>query len=153
MSNKQTAPVGAGAMSGTLGSTRRPNYSAITALKSTPERTVYSNGRACGYIEAAGVFRRKFDTKRHILYRLHAIALAEEVLTQIAGVEHLRLIDETGREYWLTLAEVRQYGIAVKDPHFGPQIAVPLRYWRPTRDIETPAEVDTEPAWQQGTLL
>lgn len=151
MNHKQTSPAATGLTSMTLDSARRTNYSATRTPMSTGRR-VYSSGRLCGFIDG-DTFRRTFDSARHVLRRLNAIALADDVLQQIADVEHLRLIDETGREHWLTLAEVHRYGIAVNDPRFGPQLAVPLRYWRQTRDIATPIETEGPPEWRQGSLL
>ena len=150
---KQTAPAATGAMSKNLESARHANGNTGAARVSTG-KPVYSNGRPCGFIRG-NTFVRKFDSARHILHRRQAIALAVDVLQQIAGVDHVQLIDETGREFWLTPAEIREHGYPLNDPHYGAQTVIPLRWWRPTRDIVTADEpqADRPPEWSQDKLL
>jgi len=151
MTTQRTSPAGTGLTSSACGGFRHASYSTRQAGVSTGDgRPVYFNGGLCGFVRG-DTFCRRFDTRKHVLRNRQAIALHADVMSQIAGCVDVCLTDEANTDYWLTIGEIQRYGYPMRDPRFGDQTVIPLRYWRPTREI--PTEVDEEPTWEQGTLL
>jgi len=126
------------------------------SLSSTPSssvstgRPVFFRGEPCGAI-VGDVFERRFNSRLHILRRHSALSFHREVIAQLAGVRWLLAIDETGRQRWALLEELKRNGIKVNDPIYGPQLALPLSAWRAKREDDVPG--DQEPGFVQEALL
>lgn len=113
-------------------------------------RFVYHRGERCGYV-LGDTFVRNYNSHLHILRKFNALSYHRSVLAQLHGVRWLLAIDETGRQRWAKIEEFKRHGIRVDDPIYGPQIALPLRAWRPAR--EETLQDDQGPDWIQGGLL
>ena len=127
-------PVGAGAFSRAVESTRHTHRSTTGAPLSTTGTPVYLNGKIVGR-KVGDVFERPIETSRHIFRLWHAISTHTEVIAQLDGVNWLRCQDENGRDYFATMAELQEHGRPLNHPVYGPQIALALSFWtdRPER--------------------
>lgn len=113
-------------------------------------RPIHFRGEPCGAI-VGDTFERHFNSHLHILRRHGALSFHREVLAQLAGVRWLLAIDETGRQRWARIEELKRNGIPVNDPIYGPQLALPLKAWRSKRE-DDPRD-DQDPGLVQGELL
>lgn len=92
------------------------------------------NGRVVGAVRK-GVFHKKVCASRHLLRKPEGWASDIFVLDQLEalGVEQIWLTDrESGKRYNATVGDFRRHGIPL-DRGFGPQLVLPLRFWRTTQ--------------------
>lgn len=128
----------------------KQHLSSTVEAPMSSRRDVHFRGERCGYVHG-DVFVRNYNSRLHILRRHSALSFHREVLVQLIGVRWLLAIDETGRQRWARLADLKHNGIPVNDPIYGPQVALPLSAWGPKRE-DDPRD-DQDPAFVQGALL
>jgi len=113
-------------------------------------RPIFHRGERCGYV-IGDTFERLYNSRLHVLRKHSALSFHRSVIAQLAGVVWVCAIDETDRQRWATLDALKRFGIPVQDPIHGPQLALPLSQWRPSREDDAPG--DTGPRLVQGELL
>lgn len=145
-------PADTGASSRAWAGTRHTQSNTRTEAASRGQ-AVMLNGACCGYI-LGDTFERLFNRNINLFRRYgNALCNHTELIERLDrdGVAWFDAIDETGAHHWLQVAEILKIGVRINDPRFGPQIAVPIKFWRHSKAIATPA--DPEPGWSQGALL
>lgn len=141
MLRQTKTPVGAGAASRAWEGERHGKSSTALRPLSTG-RPVYLNNRHAGYVfnvDGVRVFQRLFDSRAHILRRLHSLAFHREIVNELKAdaVEWIHCVDETGAEHWATLEELQRYGIPINDPRHGAQLALNLKHFTPRPERQT----------------
>lgn len=82
------------------------------------------------------VWGKRICGSKHLLRRPPAIAVDEADLdaAERCGARLVHIQDvEGGRHFWALLSTIRAFGF-VLDRGFGAQIALPLAWWRPSRE-------------------
>lgn len=92
------------------------------------------NGRVVGEVRQ-NVFYKQVHASKHLLRKPEGWASDVCVLDQLEalGVEQMCLTDrESGKRFHATVNDFRLHGIPL-DRGFGPQLVLPLRFWRTTQ--------------------
>lgn len=92
--------------------------------------TIYSNGRACGYVRADHCFYRKISGKQ-VLQRPPALALAWDVINQLksGGAVSIQIENtDTGTTYKAALSRFLEAGFDF-ERGFGKQHGLQLPFW------------------------
>jgi len=134
MTRKQTAHTGGTVRGGAGGNERLQPHSTTPRPAGQPTTALpirAANGRVVGNV-AGGVFSKRVRGSVHMLRAPRGWALDADTLGELRalGVATVAVTDtETGTAYTAPLAEFDAHGVPL-DRGFGPQVALPLGYWR-----------------------
>lgn len=126
MKNK-TASAGQTAHGGGNGN----GQSKLTTTRPAAQPVRAANGRVVGHV-AGGVFSKRAQASKHMLRAPRGWALDADTLAELRalGVVTVTVTDtESDTTYSAPLAEFSAHGVAL-NRGFGPQVALPLGYWR-----------------------
>jgi hypothetical protein len=129
MTRKQTARTVGSSARGGGGNERTHPYRSTASADAQPVRA--ANGRVVGHV-AGGVFSKRVRGSVHMLRAPRGWALDVPTLADLRalGVVTVTVTDtESDTTYSAPLAEFSAHGVAL-NRGFGPQVALPLGYWR-----------------------